>query len=135
MRYCALLLLLCWSLIATASQCPDGYAHKLTIGGKVLYGSVLRHADKPPVEPVKPAKVTVYSSAGKKVYVGVTNDSGEFGSTGVLSAGDYHIVVDGFGDYYVTLDPKEGDTGGPDSLFFTLWLADHGCASFMANGN
>jgi hypothetical protein len=76
----------------------------------------------------------VYSSAGKKIYLGVTDKAGRF-DTGVLSAGDYHIVVDGLGDYYVTLDPKKGDTGGPDTLFFTLWLADHGCASYIANGN
>ncbi len=97
-----------------------------TVGGDNLHGFVLRHADKPPAETAKSAKVTVYS-AGKRVYAGVTDNNGEFG-TGVLPAGDYRIVVDGFGTYKVKLDPTLGMDGGIGSPGdFTLYLTDRGC--------
>ncbi len=121
-------------LTVAAKECPAGFARQITIGGDVSEGFVLRNAYTPRVKAVPSAAITVYSSAGKKVYANVTDKDGKFGA-GVLPPDEYRIVVDGFGSYKVKLDPKVGDTGGPDRPFFTLWLADNGCASFIANGN
>jgi hypothetical protein len=133
-RWCVVFLVLSWSLAAAGEQCPDGFQNPIAIGGNVLYGFVLRHADKPPVEPVKSTKISVYSSARNKIYAAVTSKDGEF-YTGTLPAGDYRIVVDGFGSYQVKLDPRIDATGGADSPFFTLWLVENGCASYIENGN
>ena len=132
-RWCVVFLVLSWSLTAAGEQCADGFRNPIAIGGHVLYGFVFRQANKP-VEAVKFAMIAVYSLAGKKIYAGVTNKDGEFG-TGTLPAGDYRIVVDGFGSYQVKLDPRIDATGGPDSPFFTLWLVENGCVSYIANGN
>jgi len=135
MRYCAVFLVSCCPIVAVAWQCPSPGMMQTTVGGNYLEGLVFRRADRPSAEAVKSTKVIVYSSAGKRVYTGVTNNDGEFRTCG-LQGGDYRIVIDGFGDYYVKLDPKLGKDGGIGSPgVFTLYLTDYGCVWHSHSGN
>ena len=122
MRWCALLLFLGGCATAMSSQCRDPKKHQIEVDGNNVHGTV-------PISKVG-AQVTVYSSTGKKVYVGRADLEAGF-QTGYLRPDDYCVIVDGFGEFQIKLEPRIVYEWGasPDYL---LLLRDDGAAAVFA---
>ena len=129
MRLVVLSVLFAPYLCAARSHCPNPRLQNPTIGGNVIVGYVeLNH------KPLQFAKVKVYSSSGKRVWVGATDTDGMF-ATGEMLPGDYTIKVAGWGSGNVRLDPDLFKEMGPSRAGWHLLLFDPGCVGTMANGN
>ena len=80
------------------ADCPDPAQRGVTIGGNTIHGVVerLHH------ETAKVQEVNLYSSSGKMVWKGKTDEEGMF-TTGRMPPDDYRIVISGWGSANVTL--------------------------------
>jgi hypothetical protein len=99
-----------------------------TIGGDRIAGGVM--LDK---KPLKFALVRLYSSSGKTVWIGTTDENGRF-AINKMPPGDYHLKVSGWGSTIVHLNPGI-DRAGDQVGIWNLFLEDNACISWQATYN
>jgi hypothetical protein len=115
-----------------SSLCRDPNQRSVEIGGNFAEGWVGKH-NKPLVH----AEVLLYSSSGKIIWSGITDDKGTF-STSELLPGDYRIVVSGWGSAHILLNPdldRQWREKYGQASDWWLILSDHNCISYMQHGN
>ena len=110
-----------------ASHCPDPQLREAKIGGDAIFGGVSLHK-----KPLRFARVRLYSSSGKILWIGKTNKHGTF-EIRKLVPGDYRLEVDGWGTTTVRLNPELAKPNGFGQVpAWNLLLTDHACVSTMA---
>ena len=108
-------------------QCPDPALRDVEVGGNLIIGGVGLHK-----QPLKFARVRVYSSPGNKVWSGKTDKRGWF-RTRTLVPGEYRLEVDGWGSTTVRLNPELDKAPAGYSKQAGTWnvlLMDEGCAGY-----
>jgi hypothetical protein len=113
--------------LAEKLRCPDPTLREVEIGGNVIIGGVGLHK-----QPLKFARVRVYSSPGNKVWSGKTDKQGWF-RTRTLVPGEYRLEVDGWGSTTVRLNPELDKAPAGYSKQAGTWnvlLMDEGCAGY-----
>ena len=98
------------------------------MGGNVIEGAVFLLS-----KPVDFARVTIYSSAKKKVWGGETDKDGIFHS-GVLPGDVYRIDVAGWGNVLVRLDPDKDKSVTGFRPGYWLMLLSPTCVTVAEHG-
>jgi len=125
MRWSALTVILATSLCVAAPRCPDPELRQATIGGDSITGGVLLHK-----EPLKFARVRLYSSSGKSGWIGTTDKNGRF-IINKMPPGDYRLEVSGWGSATVHLNPEVDKGHGGQIPAWGLLLGDNACVVTM----